>query len=515
MHNIPPEQAIKIVRRDRPGSVQTSAQAKFVHSFHEYINASKVVFALPYIHDRFTIAEMIEQQNRMVHGEKSSGARLALPKVLDFLCKEVEKAAEVHPAQVIHGFINHIPFHQIDGKSAVDFHSIQELHFKGICEGTFSETTANGTTGRASSFINVANTASGGSLSPTPPPPVPSFTLSGSTRQISQDELFPIKVALNLGESNWHEAGELCNTVMYYPALLLDWLEHLVEPLLEVELLDIVAAQDGDSNVVKAKALNKLPIYVVKSMDRLLSCLRVLQNKIGQNEGGVGTSCSSGVNGNALFNAVCTRAAMALFHISSSMKVSMAKHAEFIALLVRDWHAPKRLELNLESLQKLGKAPTARKLLHSGSKILENSPASPKAPKGTDHHVSLEPVVHPRPIPTDHLPKPKENSDTASPLKMEQLSPHLRLPPDQGSSPLKAEMTIPPQLPADSKKESDLGSVCLSTTSPSRSVLSREKESEMVSSASATSPTSTLSNSSSACSLPSVRGGDRYKNKLG
>uniref|UniRef100_K3WRR2 Tyrosine specific protein phosphatases domain-containing protein n=1 Tax=Globisporangium ultimum (strain ATCC 200006 / CBS 805.95 / DAOM BR144) TaxID=431595 RepID=K3WRR2_GLOUD len=516
MHNIPPEQAIKIVRRDRPGSIQTSAQAKFVRSFHEYINTSKVVFALPYIHDHFTIAEMIEHQNRMVHGEKSSGTRVALPKILDFLCNEIEQAAEVHPAQVIHGFVNHIPFNQIEGKAADNYHSIQESHLRGVFESSYSEATAaNGSNGRGSSFMAAATNGSGGSISSTPPP-VPSFTLSGSTKQISQDELFPIKVAFNVGESNWQEACELCEGAMYYPALLLDWLEHLIEPLLEVGIVDLVVPQDGDSTTANLNALHKLPIHISKSMHRVLCCLRVLQSKIGLNEGGVGASCINGISGDTLFDAVCTRAAMAFFHISNSASASLVKYSEFVAILVREWHAPKRLELNLESLQKLGKAPTARRLSHSGStKILDNNPTSPKSPKVVDHHVTLEAVVYPRPISTDHhVPKHKESSNSGSPLKMEPLSPRLHS--DTGTSPVKLEMVVPPLHVADSqKKDHDLSSGSLSSSSPSRSISLREKESENTASASATSSTHNLNISSSACSLPSVRGGDRYKNKHG
>ncbi|KAL4169390.1 hypothetical protein KRP22_010310 [Phytophthora ramorum] len=50
LHNIPPELAIRLVRRDRPGSVQTTGQTQFVHDFHAYLNAARVVFALPKHH---------------------------------------------------------------------------------------------------------------------------------------------------------------------------------------------------------------------------------------------------------------------------------------------------------------------------------------------------------------------------------------------------------------------------------------------------------------------------------
>lgn len=513
MHNIPPDQAIKIVRRDRPGSVQTSAQAKFVRSFHEYINASKVVFALPFIHDRFSVGEMIEHQNRMVHGEKTSGARLALPKVLDFLCGEVEKAADSQPAQVIHAFINHIPFPQIDGKLVGDFLGIQETHIKGIFEGN---TTENDEAGRASSFFGSANPAAG-SLSPMPPPPVPSSTLSSSTRHISQEELFPIKITFNVGESNWQEACELCTSVTLYPVLLLDWLEHLVEPILDADVPDAVLGQEGDSDAIKcSKALHRLPISVSRSLDRLLSCLRVLQKKIVLIEGGLGISLAHGVSNVALFDAVCSRAAMAIFHISNSANASLTKHADFIAMLVRDWHAPKRLELNLESLQKLGKAPSARRLSQSGSKILDQAPTTPRSPRVGDHHAGLEPV-HPRPAPGELFPKPKESHDSpSSPVKIEPLHLHPRTPSEQGTSPVKLEMPLTPQISPEKRKETIASPASTPlTASPTKSVSFREKESEMTCSAITTSPTGGLTGSSSACSLPVVRGGDRYKNKHG
>lgn len=509
MHNIAPEQAIKIVRRDRPGSVQTAAQAKFVRTFHEYMNAPKVVFALPGIHDRFSVSEVLEQQNRMVHGaKKTSGAtHHAVPRVLDFLCREVERAADTQPAAVVHALAAHVPFVQLDGKSAGDVQSLHEAHVRGIfgsgappmpaspssdsAENTSANSNGTGVGARGSHFVNTASidtsaaaTATAGALaSPTAPvsapPPVPSFVSSAfpSVRAVTQDELFPIKVALNVGEANWHEASALCASasVPCVPVLLLDWLEHLAEPLLDVGVLDSVTAHDGETHAIKSKALNKLPIHVVKSLDRVVSCLRVLQQKVLVDALSASTSVHDSANSSShgtssslsaamLFDATCVRMAMALFHIRSAASASLARHADFVTMLVRDWHAPKRLELNLESLQKLGKtaaaSPSARKLSHSSSNgntnnkmgtmssgasslskstlVLEQSPTSPKTPRsmmttigGGDHStgaaVVLEPMVHhhpPRPAsaspsasssPRDHVLKPKESHDGTAP----------------------------------------------------------------------------------------------------
>lgn len=506
MHNIPPAQAVAIVRRDRPGSIQTAAQAKFVHRFHEYLNAAKVVFALPTIHDRFSVAEMVEHQNRTAHGERLAGTRShALPKVLDFLCAAVERAAEAHPAAVLGAFVSHIPLRRLaTGEPARDSQALEEAHVKPA----------------------------------TPPPPVPSFPLNTATPSISQDDLFPIKVAFNVGETNWPDASDKCAAVTYFPVLLLDWLEHLAEPLLDTATLDMVTAHDGETHAVKSKALNKLPIHVIKSLERVVHCVRGLEQQAEVLEGRL-----------ALVDAVCTRTAMAVFHISDRAAPALARHTAFVAMLARDWHAPKRLELNLESLQKLGKTASGRKLSHtSESKHLESSPspvkAAHRAGASGDHADSFETVAaatQPLRAPPsdllDHLPKPRESyemtlagSASSSPVKIEPLHLHTRTPSQLGGgSPQKLEVPALGSLHVnDAKKPAgELGSPRtplapaspLKAASPLKTASLREKsepEAACGSEAGASSGSlsgGSLGSSSSACSLPRVRGGDRYMNK--
>ncbi|RLN26303.1 hypothetical protein BBJ28_00021969 [Nothophytophthora sp. Chile5] len=56
---------------------------------------------------------------------------------------------------------------------------------------------------------------------------------SGQSTTATREELFHIKVPFNVGEWNWFEAVTLCqNRAAVHAALLLDWLEHPLEPLL-------------------------------------------------------------------------------------------------------------------------------------------------------------------------------------------------------------------------------------------------------------------------------------------
>ncbi|RLN26304.1 hypothetical protein BBJ28_00021968 [Nothophytophthora sp. Chile5] len=127
---------------------------------------------------------------------------------------------------------------------------------------------------------------------------------------------------------------------------------------------DIEAEGDGASSF-QFQTLCQLPAFVVRSLDRVLSCLRVLQTRL------LLVEAEEAVH----FDAVCVQAAMALFHLPAfrASSVSLRLHADCVALLVRRWHAPKCLELNFESLQKLGDQssdpPTARRRSQSNSSI--------------------------------------------------------------------------------------------------------------------------------------------------
>lgn len=579
MHNIPPDVAIKIVRRDRPGSVQTSAQAKFVRRFHEYINASRVVFALPRIHDPFSLSETIEHQNRVAHGENSTGVRLALPRILDFLCSEVEAAADSNPLEVINSFIYHVPLHHLRDKPHSEVNFIRESHLKTIFE--------------AGKTTNITSSTSNSSISPssfgrsatslvivTAPPPVPSMLINSEIHQISQDDVFPVKVALNIGEWNWAAAVGLCQNAAYVPALLLDWLEHLREPILDKELpmksssaagSPQASNSNGDTN---CRELNHLPVCVVRSLERVINCVRVLEKKAFLTDVSVATPC----NGTLLFDALCVRLAMALFHLhyDSSNDALLVASADFVSTLMKDWRAPKRLELNMESIQKLGSGPSFRRLpLTASSKPLESgaespstssspvpfssavqsasspklrmssenlsvspslaipaspsvsspvppSVSSPKPPKTTPDSINLVPMIHSR---SELQHSPASNPKAAvqvEPLPQQHQTNHTLLPLEPSVSPIKSDCVMPPQ------PHSSVGGTLQLHLSASIGGIDLKKESEFACPSSITSEQSrigsgqgekhseysfSITHSSSVCSLPSVKGGERYKNR--
>lgn len=589
MHNIPPDVAIKIVRRDRPGSVQTSAQAKFVRRFHEYINASRVVFALPRIHDPFSLSETIEHQNRVAHGESSMGVRLALPRILDFLCSEVEAAADSNPLEVINSFIYHVPLHHLRNKPHSEVHFIRESHLKTIFEAGKTSNSVNSTMNSSNSASSFGRSATSLVIT-TAPPPVPSVLMNSEIHQISQDDVFPVKVALNAGEWNWAAAIGLCqDTAAYVPALLLDWLEHLREPILDKELpmksspaagSPQASNGNGDTN---CRALNHLPVCVVRSLERVINCVRLLEKKAFLTD----DSVASPSNGALLFDALCVRLAMALFHLhdDSSNEALLVASAEFVLTLMKDWRAPKRLELNMESIQKIGSGPSFRRLplgvstkpLDSGAQspsipssplpissaapatsspkprlssesansvppsiatpsppsISSPVPPSPKPAKAASESISLVPVIHPRVASGDQQHSkssdiPASNPKTSvpvEPLPQQHQSHHTLVPLEPSASPVKSDCVMPPQLHSslgsssmtpqlhvsastggiDSKKESEFACPSgVTTEQPRTGSAQGEKHSEVLS------PTA---HASSICSLPSVKGGDRYKHR--
>ncbi|KAF4031324.1 Protein-tyrosine phosphatase [Phytophthora infestans] len=388
LHNIPPELAIRLVRRDRPGSVQTAGQVQFVHDFHAYLNAARVVFALPTIHDRFTLAETVEHQNRRLHG--AGAVNSSLPRVLDFLCAEVEGAitASSDVVTVASAFVNHLCVRQ------------QEAWPRTIecTKESYRPTSSDNAEllDRHRQFIGAAANESfkdndGISFDTTEPP-------EPATREL----LFPIKVGFNVGEWNWEQASASCPNASTRAVLLLDWLEHLREPLVSSQLVEkllhvspvpplkLPTTTSGHPGAIQHarsesetlgntsnsnyqfQGLHQLPAYAMRSLDRILSCMRVLQAKL-----------EPFATGDMLFDAVCVRTAMALFHLSSTSCTtsSLRRHADCVALLLDKWHTPKRLELNLESLQKLSvHRPSTCRLTHSASTLSYSSETDTSKP---------------------------------------------------------------------------------------------------------------------------------------
>ncbi|KAJ8571880.1 hypothetical protein ON010_g4954 [Phytophthora cinnamomi] len=454
LHNIAPELAIRLVRRDRPGSVQTAGQAQFVHDFHAYLNAARVVFALPKVHDRFTLAETVEHQNRRLHGEGAVNSNM--PRVLDFLCAEVEGAvaASSDVVTVASAFVSHLCVRQQEAWPRTS-----------ECTKDFYRSTPSGSTELLEPHRQFIGRAVNESLTDSKSI---SFDVIVAPEPVTRESLFPIKVGFNVGEWNWEEASALCPNASIHAILLLDWLEHLREPLLNSQLVEKLlyvapvpplklssppkttaygnplhhARSESEthgnfSNATNSnyrfQQLHQLPAYAMRSLDRVLSCLRVLEAKLEQF-----------ATGDILFDAVCVRTAMALFHLSttSCSIASLRRHADCVALLIDKWHAPKRLELNLDTLQKLStQRPSTCRLTQSASTLGYNSEDSENA---TPQDGELSKPHSPSRSPTRSVLTP-----TASPTRSSMLSPTsspTRTPRDNLPGTLTEDIPIPESL---------------------------------------------------------------------
>lgn len=549
IHNLPPDRAIKIVRRDRPGSIQTTDQTKFVYSFYEYINGSSVIFALPFIHDRFTIARTVEQQNLLLHGEKFASP---LPKIIDVICSALEKGIMDEDAarSVAHSFIAHLPISHF-GTTRPDSRNvpIAQDHDTAVEEHV-----------RSISAVQSARDAFESS------PPAPSILFpAGCKPLVRESHLFPVKVAFNVGEWNWPEAIELCTSIMYYPPLLLDWLEHLAEPLLSPDLLEKLlgspqrvvtppqAYSDSSADAAAAqkfRALHQLPACVVRSLDRIVNCLRMLQAKLALAEAGVKSDASTLTLRTPVFDAVCVRISMAIFQVrpqtssattSTLNTSSVLRHCtDFLEVLIAEWLAPKRLELNLESLERIRRASSLRKLQLAGTFTpgpqadtpALSAPSTPKAKHAAHAEQPLKSTVSPMPVlepvqlsraPRSESPSPQKSSSkmAASPVKTDQHSPRrltTGLPPASTSSPVKTDTIASPRglqlfdTPVDLPCRSATPSSNMFVAPSAPTTPQADKLSEHSNNAKNTiMEEASGSGATQSCTLPSVRGVERYR----
>lgn len=305
MHGISPERAIHIVRRDRPGSIQTSGQATFVHEFCEYMNSAKVTFALPFIHEPFTIAQAIEQQNRLMHGTHTGQRSFQISRILNFLCSKLEQFSEKASFEVIQTLIAHPPRAQVPLRYLANSRKQDSESF-----------------GRRHSS--------------------PQDTLGASASQSTSilDELFSIKVAFNQGPHAWHSLQQSMsseNAITIFSALLLDWLEHLSKPL-----LDACMISSTSQNVYLQ--MNGLPMSVALAIDRILTLLRFLlrnqpDSKLSEN--------------------LYRRIGMAVFHLRQIADNSMGdstliqEASILIQSLSREWKLREPLPLNMDLIHRL------------------------------------------------------------------------------------------------------------------------------------------------------------------
>ncbi|KAF0700728.1 Aste57867_8782 [Aphanomyces stellatus] len=220
--------AIDIVRRGRPGSIQTSGQVEFVRHFYDYVHGARLVFAMPSIHERFTLQDMMEREQRQYTHHKRSPNGVVPPKVVSFLCQALEAAADASPSprQLCMIFVTHLPSSCSDGSASSHYEHLK--HVLGDAHDL----------------------------------PL------GQAMVVAADELWPHKVRMNTGELSSSDLPPAC-----LPGLLLDWLEHLRAPLVP-----------SASSLATAAALNELPLLTLRTLACVFNLAKALMAHVAEDE---------------------------------------------------------------------------------------------------------------------------------------------------------------------------------------------------------------------------------------
>ncbi|EQC36753.1 hypothetical protein SDRG_06188 [Saprolegnia diclina VS20] len=212
-HGISAAEAIAIVRRGRPGSIQTHGQVAFVGRFHDYLRQAKLVFALPTIHDRFSLSTILERERFQFQPTPPETSMVLPPRVVRYLCSQIEVWTARDLCALSLAFVGHLP------ATTYSISLLPHLQLLQMAER-----------------VDV-----------------------WADHVVSSDVLLPIKAQMNSGEPNWPQTS----TTPIFAGLLLDWLEHLNPPLLDSDDL-----HDVDR-------LRKVPLAALRTLERLVCLLRV------------------------------------------------------------------------------------------------------------------------------------------------------------------------------------------------------------------------------------------------
>ena len=90
-------QAMQLVRTQRPGSVQTSKQRKFVESFERHLQQCSAIFSIPVTpptadsrsKSTMTLRDVLNRQKLVLHGEEARSLRY-IPKLIDIVCTKLQ-----------------------------------------------------------------------------------------------------------------------------------------------------------------------------------------------------------------------------------------------------------------------------------------------------------------------------------------------------------------------------------------------------------------------------------------
>ncbi|OQR86079.1 hypothetical protein ACHHYP_10988 [Achlya hypogyna] len=273
--------AIGIVRRGRPGSIQTHGQVAFVGRFHDYLRQAKLVFALPTIHDRFSLQTILERERLQFHPTPPTTSMILPPRIVSYLCKLLEAWALKDVDAVCIAFVGHVP------------HTTYTI-----------------------------------SLQPHLQLLLGNYTESVDTWRdfcVTSDELLPIKAQMNSGEPNWPRPDAAFDKPVF-AGLLLDWLEHLNPPLVEPNLLSDIAA------------LDKAPLATLRTIERILETLRLCKTQLET----ATTKYRVVSSATEILDALYARAAMALTQVPSLRSRSLIPAIR--ALVELNWSSPSPLQ---------------------------------------------------------------------------------------------------------------------------------------------------------------------------
>ncbi|CAM9319495.1 unnamed protein product [Ectocarpus fasciculatus] len=98
MNNLPPQQAVALVREKRPTSLQTNAQVSMVGEFANFVRGVRVVYHFT-DHARATLGQHLAQQAFLLHGQESVNLRW-LPKAVTLATRMLVTLASERPEDV-------------------------------------------------------------------------------------------------------------------------------------------------------------------------------------------------------------------------------------------------------------------------------------------------------------------------------------------------------------------------------------------------------------------------------
>ncbi|RHY32874.1 hypothetical protein DYB32_002147 [Aphanomyces invadans] len=225
-----------------------------------------IAFAMPSIHDRFTLQAVAEREGRQyVHARPTMG--VAPPKIVTFLCKSLEAAASRSARSICMIYVTHLPATS-DGSMASHFE-----HMK-ILLGSDSDMPL------------------------------------GQAMVVAADELWPHKVKMNTGELSNETIPPECLS-----GLLLDWLEHLQVPIVE------------DTKVLATgAAFNGLPLLTLRTLECIFHLIRsLLQYLVDAMEQDYLPSATAGCIGDAVIGRT-TMACLQLSAVAAKPYFSKVKH---------------------------------------------------------------------------------------------------------------------------------------------------------------------------------------------